>query len=254
MARIRTIKPEIARHEKLFELEQEAGLPMRFVWAVLPTVCDREGRFKWRPRSLKLDVLPYDEVDFSRVLHAFVTRGFLVKYRVGDAWYGCIPTFRKHQSVNNKENDSDLPGPDAAEEIITEEKQEDADASTTREARDDDANVTPLNLDQGEGKGREGERKGKDSTADAEKSGEDFVFEGNIVRLKRKNFDEWRRSFEHVPDLTAEIAAADAYYTDNPLQDPSKWFFAVSNWLKRANERAIKEGGSADDDVYRGVL
>lgn len=93
MARIRTIKPELAKHEILFELEQQLGCAVRFAWAMLFTQCDREGRFKWRPRPLKLDILPYDDCDFSRVLDAWVTRGLLVKYRVGNEWFGCIPTF-----------------------------------------------------------------------------------------------------------------------------------------------------------------
>ena len=57
MARIRTIKPEFFRHEALFEAEHRAGLPLRLAFAGLWTAADREGRFKWRPRQLKLDVL-----------------------------------------------------------------------------------------------------------------------------------------------------------------------------------------------------
>ena len=58
MARIRTIKPEFFRHEALFEAEQATGLPLRVAYAGLFTAADREGRFKWSPRSLKLDCLP----------------------------------------------------------------------------------------------------------------------------------------------------------------------------------------------------
>jgi hypothetical protein len=119
LARIRSIKPEIAKHEGLFELEQATGFPIRFTWALLPTVCDREGRFKWRPRPLKADILPYDTVDFDRVLDAFLQAGFLSKYRVGSEWYGWIPTFEKHQYVNNRETASELPDPFDAEELVT---------------------------------------------------------------------------------------------------------------------------------------
>ena len=64
MARIRTVKPDLFRHEALYELEIETGLPIRFSFAGLFTTCDRRGRFKWKPRQLKLDVLPYDNLDF----------------------------------------------------------------------------------------------------------------------------------------------------------------------------------------------
>jgi len=163
MARIRTIKPELARHEPLFQAERETGLPIRFAWALLPTVCDREGRFKWRPRDLKLDILPYDDCDFSHVLDAWLTRGQVVKYRVGREWYGCILTFQKHQSINNKEPNSTLPGIDESEETEDYTNQAHSDPPPTREERVDDASGTRDERESHatslEGKGREGKGK-----------------------------------------------------------------------------------------------
>lgn len=164
MPRIRTVKPELARHEGLFELERETGLPIRFAWAMLPGSCDREGRFKWRPRDLKLDILPYDDCDFSRVLDAWLTRGYLVKYRVGREWYGCIPTFHKHQNINNRESASTLPATETADEVIDHSNQAHTNATGTRDSRVDDAPPTPLVQDQGEGKGREGKNTTASST------------------------------------------------------------------------------------------
>lgn len=140
MARIRTVKPELFKHEELFELEKTSKLPIRISFIGLFTCCDREGRFKWRPRSLKLDVIPYDDCDFSRVLDALMTRGFVVKYEVNGEEFGHIPSFNKHQVINNRESESELPNPSTG--LIL-------DASSTREARDDHA---PL----GERKGKEG--------------------------------------------------------------------------------------------------
>lgn len=111
MARIRTVKPEMARHEGLFHAEQETKLPIRFVWAMLPTICDRAGRFRWRPNILKLDILPYDAINFDSVLNEFWRRGFIQKYAVDGEIYGLIPTFLKHQCPNNKELKSTLPPP-----------------------------------------------------------------------------------------------------------------------------------------------
>jgi hypothetical protein len=146
--RIRSIKPEFFHHEGLFEAEIETNLPLRVAFAGLWCIADREGRFKWEPRRIGVQVLPYDGVDFSRVLDALTTRGFVVKYRVGDVCFGCIPSFLKHQVINNRESQSVLPDPEGNIEetpINTEE----FDASATREPRDDDACTK-------EGKGREG--------------------------------------------------------------------------------------------------
>jgi len=149
--RIRTIKPEFFHHEGLFEAELETKLPIRVAFAGLWCIADREGRFKWEPRRIGVQVLPYDGVDFSRVLDALTTRGFVFKYRVGDACFGFIPSFLKHQVINNRESESVLPDPEGNIEqtpINTEE----IDACPTRAPRDDHAG-------QGEGKGREGNGK-----------------------------------------------------------------------------------------------
>lgn len=111
MARIRTVKPELARHRELYDLEKSTGIPMRYVWALFPTVCDREGRFVWRPWEIKLDIMPYDDVDFAAVMDALWGAGFLVKFTSGGVEYGAIPTFLKHQVVNNREVASKIPAP-----------------------------------------------------------------------------------------------------------------------------------------------
>ncbi len=165
MARIRTVKPELFRHEELFEAELLSGLPLRLSFIALFTACDREGRFKWRPRQLKLDCLPYDEIDFSRVLDALVTRGFVVKYEVSGDFYGCIPSFSRHQSINNKESESVYPAPQQKQSVSSEEE---PDGSENKGLCDEDlrvldALITRDGKDQGEGEGegREKEREGE---------------------------------------------------------------------------------------------
>ncbi|MFI5090770.1 MAG: hypothetical protein ACHP7P_11995 [Terriglobales bacterium] len=150
MGRIRTVKPELARHRGLFEAEGETGLPLRFAWALLPTACDRQGRFRWRPWDLKLDVLPYDDLDFSALLDALWTRGYLVRYECLGEEYGWIPTFLKHQVPNNKERASVLPAPDGADSRIIPPNEQLTDATGTRELRDGHATTTPLVLSRGE--------------------------------------------------------------------------------------------------------
>lgn len=115
MARIRTIKPAFFRHEKLFEAEVEERLPLRITYAGLFTVADREGRFRWQPRVLKLDILPFDEIDFAAVLDALERHGFIVKYTVDGEIFGHIPTFSKHQHINQREAESEIPAPDEAD-------------------------------------------------------------------------------------------------------------------------------------------
>lgn len=141
--RIRTVKPELHKHETLFDLERSTGLPMRIAWVGLFTMADREGRFQWRPRALKAEILPYDEgLDFARVLEAWAAAKMILRYEVDGEAYGWIPTFFRHQVINNREGASELPGHPNEREIL---------ASLTREARVDHAGKV-------EGKGREGNR------------------------------------------------------------------------------------------------
>lgn len=164
MPRIRSIKPDVAKHEGIFDAEQETGLPIRFAWSVLPCFCDREGRFQWRTRRLSAEILPYDDdADMARVLDALLTRGFVAKYRVGDAWYGFVPTFRKHQVINNRESDSDIPPISEGDEIIYQGNHELPNAKVTRGSRDDDASTTREVHAQAERKGREGKGLKEDS-------------------------------------------------------------------------------------------
>lgn len=144
MARIRTVKPGFFRHEGLYESEKETGLPLRLAFAGLWTSADREGRFIWSPRNLKLDALPYDDdVDFARVLDALWARGSIEKYIVDGKEYGFIPSWKEHQVINNREQASTLPEPNETNVL-------------TRNARESHASVTPLKLVQVEGKGKEG--------------------------------------------------------------------------------------------------
>lgn len=157
--RIRTVKPEFFTHEGLFEAEKETGLPIRIAFVGLWCVADREGRFRWQPRRLSVQIMPYDQVDFSRVLHACLTRGFVVAYRVNGEVFGVIPSFTKHQIINNREAESILPAPDSENaELLT--KPEEVDACPTRAPRVPHATLTYLSGREGkgrEGKGTEGE-------------------------------------------------------------------------------------------------
>lgn len=137
MARIRTIKPEFFRHEELYQAEKESGLPLRVAFAGLFTVADREGRFKWKAKQLKFDVLPWDDLEFEDVLIALWDNDFIWKYEVDGKEYGWIPGFSSHQVINNKESKSVLPEPPKTDPRK-------------------DASMTRGHASRGEGKGREG--------------------------------------------------------------------------------------------------
>ncbi|NJL71589.1 MAG: hypothetical protein HC888_08215 [Candidatus Competibacteraceae bacterium] len=67
MARIRSIKPEFFENEEL--QDAEAANPGQYVMLVaagLPSMCDKNGVFEWKPRTLKLHILPFLGFDIAK--------------------------------------------------------------------------------------------------------------------------------------------------------------------------------------------
>ena len=107
--RIRTVKPEFFVHAEIADLERETGLPIRLAFIGLWCAADRDGRFKWDARRLGVQILPYDNVDFEAVMEALASHGFIEKYEVDGRTYGWVPSFSRHQVINNREPDSSIP-------------------------------------------------------------------------------------------------------------------------------------------------
>lgn len=104
MARIRTIKPEFFRHEALQDLEiANPGMYPMMVFEALWGHCDSKGRFEWKPRMLKLDILPFLPFNMADTLAILENAGMLHRYLVDGKEYGVIETFEKHQRLSGKE-------------------------------------------------------------------------------------------------------------------------------------------------------
>jgi hypothetical protein len=115
VSRKRLISPEFFTHGALYDAERASSLPLRIAFAGLWTVCDRRGLFRWRPRELKLAILPYDDVDFAAVLAALEAGGFVERYVVDGKEYGRVPTFGNWQTFHRNEQPSDIPEPSSAD-------------------------------------------------------------------------------------------------------------------------------------------
>jgi hypothetical protein len=102
--RIRTVKPSFMRHEELQDLEvQNPNMYIMLTFQGLWMLCDSKGRFEFKPRSIKLDVLPYIPYDNVKTLEILIENGFIITYEVDKKKYGFIPTFTEHQRISGKE-------------------------------------------------------------------------------------------------------------------------------------------------------
>lgn len=146
MGRIRTIKPEFFRHEGLQDLEAEnPGKYPMLVFAGLWTACDKAGRFEWKPRTLKLDLLPFLPFDMAETLELLEEAGQVKRYTVDGKEYGLIPSFEEHQRIAGKEAQAPAKYPAPSGEVT------DYDKGSTGEAPEKHPGAQ-------EGKGREEEK------------------------------------------------------------------------------------------------
>jgi uncharacterized phage protein (TIGR02220 family) len=148
VARIRTVKPDFFRHELLQDLEltYPGKYPM-LVFEGLWGHCDKAGRFEWRPRHLKLDILPFLPFEMAETLAILEKAGMLKKYTVDGKEYGEIPSFTEHQRIGGKESQEPEKHPAPTSEAPKKKR------GSNREAPGKQQGLQ-------EGKGREGNKEG----------------------------------------------------------------------------------------------
>jgi hypothetical protein len=167
VARIRTIKPELAHSASLGRVSRDA----RLAFVLLFTVADDAGRVRGEPRMLAGLLFPYDDDAKALIegwLDELVREGSIVRYRVNGDLYLAIPGWSDHQRID-RPSKSKIPGPDAAgaENLATDR---DTSSSPRESSRDE---VTPSKAESyGDGEG--------DSTKAREASSE----EGNGMEGK----------------------------------------------------------------------
>lgn len=105
MARARNIKPGFFTNDELVELPFATRLLFIGLW----TIADREGRMVDRPKKIKMEIFPADDVDCEQALGQLAGSGFITRYQVGDVKVIEIANFGKHQAPHSTEKDSVLP-------------------------------------------------------------------------------------------------------------------------------------------------
>jgi len=113
MARIRALKPDFFKDEDLATLPFEARLLYQGLWCF----ADKEGRLEYRPKYIKAEIFPYDNVDIEKLLNLLCQpniqdrqkKVFIRIYTVDERKYIDIPEFLKHQSPHHTEKESELP-------------------------------------------------------------------------------------------------------------------------------------------------
>jgi len=103
--RARNIKPGFFKNEELAECEPLVRILFEGLWCY----ADREGKFEWRPKRIKAEILPYDNVDINGYLTELQQRNLVKRYSVNGTHYGQVVNFLKHQHPHHTEKDSEIP-------------------------------------------------------------------------------------------------------------------------------------------------
>ena len=83
----------------------------RLLFAGLWTIADRDGRLEDRPRRIKGELFPYDDLDIEAGLGCLAHAGLIVRYERDGSRLIAIPTWHKHQQPHKSEPRSVLPAP-----------------------------------------------------------------------------------------------------------------------------------------------
>jgi len=109
MARIRTVKPEFWTSEQVMDLSVIARLLFIGLW----NFCDDAGRAPWKPRQIKAQIYPGDDLkaeDVHGMLLELQTNGLIIGYTVDDREYLQV-TGWKHQLINRPQKPKYPPPP-----------------------------------------------------------------------------------------------------------------------------------------------
>lgn len=75
-----------------------------------------------------------------------------------------------------------------------------------------------------------------------------YIFSGNVIRLKEKDFKTWEEAFPNL-NLNAELISLDAYYSENNID---KWYSRAASALKNKELKHVQERTKTDwmrDDI-----
>lgn len=105
VARIRTIKPKFFTDEDLAEL----AFSDRLLFVGLWTQADKAGRLEDRPKRLKAELFPYDDLDMDDALGRLANAKFITRYEGNGKRLIQVRTWHRHQRPPKSEPESELP-------------------------------------------------------------------------------------------------------------------------------------------------
>jgi len=99
--RARNIKPGFFENPELSECSAYARLLFIGLWGI----ADWTGTLENRPRKIKGQLFPFENIDTKPLIDELIAQGFVIPYTGGDQALLYLPTFSTHQSPHKKEKE-----------------------------------------------------------------------------------------------------------------------------------------------------
>ena len=250
MARTRSIKPAFFANEHLAELS--AGTRLLFIG--LWTIADKNGKLEDRPKRIKAELFPYDNIELEDGLSKLHNAGFIDRYSVNGVNVILINNFVKHQNPHNKEQPSTLPDKTkpaenchAVERLV---QVQGKDGTSTNLGAGESSllpityyplpitgNLSPITDNPITGNASH-EKKGQDENLPSwqrrpETPQDGYKFEGTVIKLNDNHFFDWLEiyggTYEQFWNFLTE---RDDWLAKQPPEKRKKWFVSTFNLIK----------------------
>jgi hypothetical protein len=89
MARIRSIHPGQTKDSDFVEL----SFPARLLAIFIRNWCDDQGVFEWKPKQLKMEIFPADNIEIDPLLSELIAHKQVMSYELDGRHYGAVRNF-----------------------------------------------------------------------------------------------------------------------------------------------------------------
>ena len=75
----------------------------------------------------------------------------------------------------------------------------------------------------------------------------EYAFEGKVIRLTKKDYDSWQKTFKNIPNLDAVLMSRDVWLSQEADDKARKrWFISTVNYLVSVDAKFAKENKTDD--------
>lgn len=252
MARIRSIHPGFFTDEDIVSVSMAA----RICVIGLGVEADDKGTFEWKPLMLKMRLFPADNIDMGDILSELEAANVIRKFEIDGKQYGAIRNFRKFQKPKTP-NDVHPSTDDIRKYVGLAD-----DISETAKGKRDQfppKGEKSFQMEDGGGKMEDGEESDQHRESEiprerkaakpAQRSGKEYAFSGNTIKLDAADLDRWKKTYHAIPDIEAELSAIDDWLRGKPAKQDD-WFHITSGSLGRKHQEYLAKAQPAPAPEY----